>query len=243
MTDAEVSRALSIPRRTVNDWRRAAPGRRERTTFDRPAAIHGTDCPVHGGRQLNGSIYAYLLGLYLGDGCLSPQRATSWKLRISQDARYPGLIAECVRAMQLVMESDRVHVQDLGTWVEIHCSWPHWICLFPQHAIGRKHERRIVLADWQNAIIASESAQLVRGLIHSDGTRHINEVVRSHGAETRRYRYARYQFKNVSTDIRLIFTEALDRLGIAWTHAGSTTISIARREHVTRLDEFVGPKR
>jgi hypothetical protein len=145
--------------------------------------------------------------------------------------------------MQLVMDSDRVHVQDLGTWVEIHSSWPHWICLFPQHGRGRKHERWIVLADWQSEVVDSESTELVRGLLHSDGTRHMNAVVRPLSAGNRRYQYPRYQFKNNSADIRSIFTAAIDRLGIAWTQAGPTTISIARRESVARLDEFVGPKR
>ena len=29
------------------------------------------------------------------------------------------------------------------------CRWKHWPCLFPQHGPGRKHERPIVLEDWQ----------------------------------------------------------------------------------------------
>lgn len=39
-------------------------------------------------RSLDGS-YAYLLGLYLGDGMLSRHRRHVWKLRISLDAKYP----------------------------------------------------------------------------------------------------------------------------------------------------------
>jgi len=36
--------------------------------------------------------------------------------------------------------------------------------------------------------------------------------------------------------------EQLDRLGVAWRFSKPTTISVARREAVARLDEFVGPK-
>ncbi len=35
---------------------------------------------------------------------------------------------------------------------------------------------------------------------------------------------------------------ATDRLGVAWRFSKPTTISVARREAVARLDEFVGPK-
>jgi hypothetical protein len=35
--------------------------------------------------------YVYLLGMYLGDGCLSSHPRDVYKLRISLDARYPGI--------------------------------------------------------------------------------------------------------------------------------------------------------
>jgi hypothetical protein len=34
----------------------------------------------------------------------------------------------------------------------------------------------------------------------------------------------------------------LDRLGVAWRYSRRNAISVARREAVARLDEFVGPK-
>ena len=45
-----------------------------------------------------------------------------------------------------------------------------------------------------------------------------------------------------STDIHRLCGEALDRLGVAWRFSKPTTISVARREAVARLDKFVGPK-
>jgi hypothetical protein len=56
------------------------------------------------------------------------------------------------------------------------------------------------------------------------------------------YAYPRYQFSNRSADIRAIFCEHLDLLDIPWRRMNPWTISVARREAVARLDEFIGPK-
>lgn len=46
---------------------------------------------------------AYLLGLYLGDGCLSVHPRRVYRFRITLDVRYPAIIAECRRAMGAVL--------------------------------------------------------------------------------------------------------------------------------------------
>jgi len=46
----------------------------------------------------------------------------------------------------------------------------------------------------------------------------------------------------VSGDIRAIFCQACDRLGVRWTQA-RTTIYVSGKADVARLDEFIGPKR
>ncbi|MDX6287330.1 MAG: hypothetical protein QOG53_2815 [Frankiales bacterium] len=118
----------------------------------------------------------------------------------------------------------------------------HWPHLFPQHGPGRKHLRAIMLESWQEDIVDQHTREFIRGLIHSDGCRFTNPVVRHFKSGTRRYSYPRYMFTNESVDIRDLFTDALDRLGIAWRYSRRNTISIARREAVAALDEFVGPK-
>ena len=80
--------------------------------------------------------------------------------------------------------------------------------------------------------------QLIRGPIHSDGCRFVNRV--RHGDKV--YAYPRYMYSNRSRDIHAIFSDHLDQLGIAWRWSNDNTISIARRDAVARLDEFVGPK-
>jgi hypothetical protein len=54
--------------------------------------------------------------------------------------------------------------------------------------------------------------------------------------------YPRYFFKQVSDDIRGLFCDACDRLGIAYRFNRWNEVSIARRESVALLDSFVGPK-
>jgi hypothetical protein len=52
----------------------------------------------------------------------------------------------------------------------------------------------------------------------------------------------RYLFVNKSADILGLCGDTLDRLGVTWRFSKPTTISVAKREAVARLDEFVGPK-
>lgn len=47
---------------------------------------------------------------------------------------------------------------------------------------------------------------------------------------------------NRSDDIKRIFCDACDLLGIEWRVMNRWDISVARRASVARLDEFVGPK-
>jgi hypothetical protein len=122
---------------------------------------------------------------------------------------------------------------------KIQSYWTHRPCLFPQHGPGRKHERPIVLADWQRDIVEAHPWQLIRGLIHSDGCRAINRVT-VRGVP---YAYPRYFFANESRDILQVMGGTLDHVGVAWRYNRPNSISIARREAVAAMDAHVGPKR
>jgi hypothetical protein len=123
--------------------------------------------------------------------------------------------------------------------VEVGSFSKQWPCLFPQHGPGPKHLRPIRLTPWQQRIVDAETEQFLRGLIHSDGCRSTNTI--RYGRKT--YRYPRYTFTNASADIRALFCDACDELGIAWRRMNARNISVARREAVARMDEFIGPKR
>ena len=235
LNDCQVARATGIPRSTVRDWR---VGKR---TVDKSVGAGCTTCdgPAHDFGALPDS-YAYLVGLYLGDGCLSECARRVFRLRIALDGLYPGIISECKEAMREVLPNNRRHVQAIrgSRGAEVGTYSRQLICLFPQHGPGRKHERRIVLVPWQHSITSRRPDLLLRGLIHSDGCRFTNTV--HHGDKT--YEYPRYNFSNRSDDIRKIFCDACDLLGIEWRVMNWWDISVARRASVARLDEFVGPK-
>jgi hypothetical protein len=188
---------------------------------------------VCGHTRLNRPQYAYLLGLYLGDGCLSLHRRGVYRLRISLDARYPGIIAECARAMAAVSRRSVGQNRAPGCIV-VGAYWKHWYCVFPQHGRGLKHRRSIGLTPWQRNITRRYPEELLRGFIHSDGCRILNRV---NGTD-----YPRYHFSNKSSGIRSIFTAACDDYGVHWTLPRWDMLSVARREDTARLDLVIGPK-
>jgi hypothetical protein len=189
--------------------------------------------------------HAYLLGLYLGDGCLTNPGRT-WQLRVACDAKYPRLIEEGAAVIARHVPHGRVHrrARRDSACVILESGWKDWPTLFPQHGPGRKHERPIVLADWQREIVERHPGQFVRGLIHSDGSRSINRFkTKLPSGRVAEYAYARYFFSNLSADIRRLFCGACDLLSVRWTQSNQRNISIAHRPSVEILDDCVGPKR
>lgn len=172
--------------------------------------------------------------MYLGDGCISRDRRV-WRLRIVLDKKYPVIVDRCRDAINMLMPGQRAAVLDLPkNCVEVSIYCKHWPCLFPQHGPGKKHERPIKLAPWQQALVDQATEEFVLGLIHSDGCRVV--------ANDRGVRSIRYHFTNRSEDILGLFTAALDKLDIPWTRSSRYIVSIYRKAATARLDEFVGPK-
>lgn len=185
--------------------------------------------------------YAYLLGLYLGDGLVSVHPRGVYRLRIFLDRAYPVIVAECSTAMGLVMPASKVGVfsHKHAQMEEVYAYSRHWPHLFPQHGAGPKHMRGIALEPWQQSIVERHPGRILRGLIHSDGCRVTNKV--RHPKRT--YAYPRYFFSNRSHDIQHIFCQACDQLEIAWRPDGQWNISVARGEAVAAMDRHVGAKR
>jgi hypothetical protein len=187
--------------------------------------------------------YTYLLGQYLGDGHIRRSGRTHC-LSIYCCTDYPTVAADVSRAMSNVLNASvfRRGPYNNEACVAIESCSRHWLHLFPQHGRGRKHERPIVLEPWQAELVAADPRPLIRGLLHSDGCRVTNWTEKRVGDTVKRYEYPRYLFSNRSDDIRAIFTDALDQLGIAWRQNNRWSVSIARRDAVAALDLFVGPK-
>jgi hypothetical protein len=230
--DCEVSRLTCIPRSTVRDWR---SGARNGTSRGRSRSDY--QCGRgHDFSTLPSEPYSYLLGMYLGDGCISDHGRGVWRLRIVSDTRYPGIIEECCRAMEAVMPGQRAYrLARRSRCIEMSMYSKHWPCLFPQHGPGRKHKRRIRLEPWQEQFVTQATESFLRGLIHSDGCR---VIANDRGVES-----VRYHFSNRSEDIKRLFCASLDSLGIKWTRPSDREIAIYRKDAVARLDRFIGPKR
>jgi hypothetical protein len=229
LNPTEIGRLTGIPRATVRDWIAGLV----------PRSSRSDSCPTCGHRGHRWDAlprsYVYLLGVYLGDGCLSPHPRGVFKLRISLDTRYPGILYEVEQAIRDVSLSNPVGQCAHPGCVEIYSYSKAWPCLFPQHGAGKKHERQIKLAEWQQSLVERHPKLFLRGLIHSDGCRFINTG--SGG-----WRCPRYGFSNLSADIHGLFRDACEQLDLHWTAARKKQTYVSRKADVARMDEFIGPK-
>lgn len=107
-----VSRMAGISRSAIRAWRtRIEPAR------------SGTDCTG----RVSGPAYAYLLGLHLGDGCISRQPRGGHALRIACADAWPGLIDACEEAMRAVRPGNsvcRAHTQGCTMVTSYSDHWP-----------------------------------------------------------------------------------------------------------------------
>ena len=239
LTAAAVHEATGVPIQTLRTWRGGRIPRCAQRELDGTGNCEICGGPDHRWTSLDAPTYAYLLGVYLGDGLVKRSSGT-FTLRVFCDPKYPEIVDAIAQAVTSIRGRPPhvAHAKDGRNLVTITSYWNQWQCLFPQHGKGRKHSRPIELTAWQQALADEAPGALARGLIHTDGWRGTNKV----RVKGRDYEYPRYQFSNRSSDIRRIFTDACDRLGVAWRPWGKWHISIARREAVALLDEYVGVK-
>lgn len=228
-TQLAISSELGVPRRTVNDWLRGRTPREADSTSC-------PDCGRHRDFSLLDQSYVHLLGLYLGDGCLSAYPRRVFKLRVTLDVRYPEIIASAKASTETVIGAAASVYKRVDRCVEVGSYSRQWPCLFPQHGPGLKHHRVITLTDWQRELVERWPDELLRGLIESDGCRFQN-------TGRGEWSHARYKFDNHSADIHAIFRDACDLLDVHWTTSAPYTTYVSRVADVARLDEFTGPKR
>lgn len=227
---SQITRKTGIPRGTVCDCIR------------KYGTLRGLEEYLHGEQEKHWTVrkqgqkfrvnYAYMLGIYLGDGYIATHPRT-YRFRVSLDKKYPDIINRVMNSMQALVPDNKIQTVDRIGCIEVGSYCNDWIEMFPQHGKGVKHERDIVLEDWQEEIVDENLIEFVRGLIHSDGSRFepvVNGTI-----------YPRYQFTNVSGEIRGLFCNTVEKLGLNWTHWG-INITIARRPDVSFLDEYIGAK-
>jgi hypothetical protein len=233
LSDRKVAGRTGIPRSTIQNWRkRATP----------PSSLRRRG-PSASWRPPHPERYCYLLGLYLGDGYLSCSIHASPRLVLTLDERYPAIITEAVDSIRKTAPDVPVCLNRRQGSIAILASNRSWVSAFPQHGTGRKHQRRIELVGWQAQLTRTHPHALLRGLIHSDGSRVVNRFqTKLPSGRVATYAYPRYFFTNYSADIRGIFCDYCELLGIRWTQSNGRNISVSHRDSVAILDSFVGPK-
>jgi hypothetical protein len=92
----EIARVTAIPRETDRDWGHGRHLKRQR------AVRAHSPCDFDHVTGLDPDAYGYLLGVYLGDGCISRFPRGVWQLRITTDVLYPGIITQCSTAIEAV---------------------------------------------------------------------------------------------------------------------------------------------
>jgi hypothetical protein len=232
LSDYAVASATGVSRGTVQRWRRRA---------DPPVARAAAD----DWRVVSGRRYCYLLGCYLGDGTILHKPPHGWTLRITCDRQYPAIIEEVLDAMVDVFPGGRAlrFASSTSASDVLQVSHVGIAKAFPQHGPGRKHLREIKLAEWQRELTHAHPDALIRGLIHSDGCRVENRFkTKLPSGRVAEYQYARYVFSNLSADIRNIFAEHCELLGVRVTQSNHRNLSVAHRKSVAILDTYVGPK-
>jgi hypothetical protein len=179
--------------------------------------------------------YAELLGLYLGDGHIVRMPRTL-HLRIFLDSKYPRIIDEAELLLKRCLAGNqvgRLYAHDRRmTILSVYSQ--HLECIFPQHGGGKKHERPILLEDWQQQSIDEAPWRFLRGCIHSDGCSFINR--------TGSYEYLSYEFSNRSSDILDLFGQTCDDVAVEYRRYAKA-IRVYRRPSVALLKANVGLKR
>jgi hypothetical protein len=244
-----ISRYTNIPRRTVIDCIQRFGTIEQLNQWNeenqKPLLYKTLLGEIEGDHTPLLETYAYLLGMYLGDGNIVKMQRI-YRLRITLDAKYPNIIDSCMQAGKKFLPENEVGLvrrfnESRLSCVDVSIYHKNLPLFFPQHGDGLKHTRAIKLEAWQQTIVDSYPLEFFRGLYHSDGSR-FNNVVNGKA-------YPRYQFSNTSTDIIRIFSDTCDRLGLHWTtksrlshHNFTTDVYISKRKDVSYLDSVIGAK-
>lgn len=149
--------------------------------------------------------YAFLLGTYLGDGYIvKTHRQNVFKMRIFCDIKYENILNEISQSLEIIFPNSKAlkRQHTSSNCIEVYLYSSHLLKLFPQHGEGRKHERPIVLEDWQKEIVDEFPVDFLRGLIYTDGCFYFSG------------KYECCNFANKSKDIIDLCSQTMSKLNI-----------------------------
>ena len=234
--DSEIASLTGIPRSTISAWRHGRGVRYH----------HRLSTARASWRPPDSRSYSYLLGVYLGDGCIVTTPAGAAWLVITLDVAYPGIVEETASAVKACFPATSVrrYARSDGSVAALQVTPPRSPVCVP-----RSMARAASICDRSNSRIGSPAItrrfprELLRGLIHSDGCRTVNRfktraAVRARG----RVRLSALLLQQPVGRHPRVFCESCERLGLRWTQSNHRNISISHRTSVALLDEYMGPK-
>jgi hypothetical protein len=244
MSIIDMSILLQVPKTTIRDWVSGRSGSKYLKTISSEEPID----PVLQLTQLNPSlsneerysIYSFILGLYLGDGCIVKIRTTK-RFGITLDKKYDKLNSLVIDSFgKLFGKSPYVHDRSLRKGIKNNCIDVYYHSksvgnIFPHEGVGKKHLREISIAEWQHEII--DPVNIVKGLIFSDGY-----YSKCRGRDF-------IGFDNRSLDICNILIRYLGILGINCSFCIGNCrtgkvyrVAVYSKEHVNKLMSLIGNK-
>ena len=185
--------------------------------------------------QSNPAEYAYLLGSYFGDGYIVQFKRTK-KLTFYCFSEYREIIDLQKLCVSKLFSNNIIgeYKQLKAKCVEVRVHHKNMEYYFPQHGVGRKSERPIVLEQWQQDIVDCHRDCFIAGLIDTDGSHYF-------GKASKRWHY---QFTNKSKDIMDLFVESINKFDIHNYHLRFRTgtdilnVTISKTTDVAKLDEI-----
>lgn len=192
--------------------------------------------------------YAYILGQYLGDGCISKRKRT-FALNIYSFQGHKNLIKEIAEKLKTILPNNKLYEITKYYKGNPSCtistiSNNNMTMLFPQHGRGTKHTRSIILEQWQKDIVNEFPKECLRGLYHSDGSRYVRGTYKDK-------KYISYNFVNLSKDIIKLYCDIMDQLQIGYKISSRSedyltgiknTVFTHKKKDVDYMDSFLGPK-
>jgi intein-encoded DNA endonuclease-like protein len=243
---SQISKQLNIPRTTVRDivkptYVKLYPDKSFRFNHEQNnLLLDRIKNPISNEDEIMRKNYSYLLGMFLGDGCLTKDKKNVYRIRVTCDAKYPNIIDLVFNSVQTAMPNNKAYkvyryYKDKLSCVDVSCYSKDWVLLFPFYQKGRKWTYKIALEKWQQDIIDLYAKDFWLGLYHSDGCRYIAKK-----------KYVYYNFTQKSNDIFNLFLNTSNTLGVtcsAYKKLGVYNIAaITNKETVNFVDSFAGPK-
>lgn len=219
---SELRKIYNIPRTTFQNWKKYDLDKYKNNKITKEDVIDFL--------KENREVYSYILGLYLGDGYINKPPRT-YRLRIYMDNQYQELNNYVIKSLKILFPNNKIKkYKKKNCNVDIINVYSNSIKeIFPQHGLGRKHERKIELQDWQKEIISP--THFIQGLFHSDGSYYISQK-----------KYENYSFTNKSLDIKNLFIDYCKMIDVNVTFKNLNFKNIYVYKDSKKLKELIGTK-